>query len=131
MDRANKTISFWSYLQHIGQFTLGPSSRWQSEFNQTLYVFWAWCGGTLVVHLVRAIFSAEPKQLAMAKTLISLVLALILVSSALGSSDVPFIVAHKKASLTRLKSGAERVSVSVDIYNQGSTYVFILSDLIS
>ncbi|RVX06820.1 hypothetical protein CK203_015062 [Vitis vinifera] len=57
----------------------------------------------------------------MAKTLISVVVALILVSSTLGSSDVPFIVAHKKASLTRLKSGAERVSVSIDIYNQGST----------
>ena len=66
----------------------------------------------------------------MAKTLISVVVALILVSSTLGSSDVPFIVAHKKASLTRLKSGAERVSVSIDIYNQGSTYVFILLDLI-
>ncbi|RVW45093.1 hypothetical protein CK203_067573 [Vitis vinifera] len=60
----------------------------------------------------------------MAKTLISVVVALILVSSTLGSSDVPFIVAHKKASLTRLKSGAERVSVSIDIYNQGSTKIF-------
>ncbi len=60
----------------------------------------------------------------MAKTLILLVVALILVSSALGSSDVPFIVAHKKASLTRLKSGSERVSVSIDIYNQGSTTAY-------
>ncbi|XP_034706564.1 translocon-associated protein subunit beta [Vitis riparia] len=63
----------------------------------------------------------------MAKTLISVVVALILVSSTLGSSDVPFIVAHKKASLTRLKSGAERVSVSIDIYNQGSTTAYDVS----
>ncbi|KAL7238813.1 hypothetical protein ACSBR2_004836 [Camellia fascicularis] len=36
------------------------------------------------------------------------------------SSDVPFIVAHKKATLTRLKSGVERVFASIDIYDQGS-----------
>ncbi|XP_041007063.1 translocon-associated protein subunit beta-like isoform X1 [Juglans microcarpa x Juglans regia] len=58
-------------------------------------------------------------------------ISLLLVSFSLGSSvDVPFIVAHKKASLTRLKSGAEHVSVSVDIYNQGSStaYDVILTD---
>ncbi|KAG2709938.1 hypothetical protein I3843_04G002400 [Carya illinoinensis] len=58
-------------------------------------------------------------------------ISLLLVSSSLGSSvDVPFIVAHKRASLTRLKSGAEHVSVSVDIYNQGSStaYDVILTD---
>lgn len=56
--------------------------------------------------------------------LISVLVALLLVSSsALASSDAPFIVAHKKATLTRLKSGSERVSVSIDIYNQGSVYV--------
>lgn len=60
-------------------------------------------------------------------TLIWAALALLLVSSTLGSSDVPFIVAHKKASLTRLKSGAERVSVSIHIYNQGSSYDSISS----
>ncbi|CAL5364805.1 unnamed protein product [Camellia sinensis] len=30
-------------------------------------------------------------------------------------SDAPFIVAHKKATLTRLKSGVERVFASIDI----------------
>ncbi|CAN0924872.1 Translocon-associated protein subunit beta [Linum grandiflorum] len=61
------------------------------------------------------------------KPLISLLLALIYVSSALATSDVPFIVAHKKATLNRLKSGAERVSVSFDIYNQGTSTVYDVS----
>ncbi|KAF5479264.1 hypothetical protein F2P56_000100 [Juglans regia] len=61
-------------------------------------------------------------------TLIFGLLALLLVSSSLGSSvDAPFILAHKKASLTRLKSGAERVSVSIDIYNQGSSTAYDVS----
>lgn len=55
------------------------------------------------------------------KSAVSAILILLFMSACLGSSDVPFIVAHKKASLNRLKSGAERVSVSIDIYNQGST----------
>uniref|UniRef100_A0A5B6YQ19 Translocon-associated protein subunit beta n=1 Tax=Davidia involucrata TaxID=16924 RepID=A0A5B6YQ19_DAVIN len=63
-----------------------------------------------------------------AKSLIFLLFALFLVSpSTLASSDAPFIVAHKKASLTRLKSGAERVSVSIDIYNQGSSTAYDVS----
>ncbi|XP_057982603.1 uncharacterized protein LOC131167745 isoform X2 [Malania oleifera] len=61
------------------------------------------------------------------KGLICVLLALIVTSSALTGSDVPFIVAHKKASLTRLKSGAERVSVSIDIYNQGSVTAYDVS----
>ncbi|KAI3417957.1 uncharacterized protein J3R85_014092 [Psidium guajava] len=56
------------------------------------------------------------------------VLALLLLASpCLAASDVPFIVAHKKASLKRLKSGAERVLVSVDIYNQGSSIAYDVS----
>nr|KJB33208.1 hypothetical protein B456_006G000700 [Gossypium raimondii] len=43
-------------------------------------------------------------------------------ATATATGDAPFIIAHKKASLNRLKSGAERVSVSVDIYNQGFTF---------
>lgn len=64
------------------------------------------------------------------KSLISILIALFLISSSFASSDVPFIVAHKKASLKRLKSGAERVSVSIDIYNQGTStaYDVILTD---
>ncbi|KDP41829.1 hypothetical protein JCGZ_26847 [Jatropha curcas] len=61
------------------------------------------------------------------KPLISLLVALFLISSSLASSDVPFIVAHKKATLNRLKSGAERVSVSVDIYNQGTSTAYDVS----
>ncbi len=58
------------------------------------------------------------------------VVALLLVSCALGSSvDMPFILAHKKASLTRLKFDAERVSISIDIYNQGSSCVYSQSIL--
>lgn len=54
-----------------------------------------------------------------------LIIALLLVSSSLvRCDDGPFILAHKKATLNRLKSGAERISVSIDIYNQGSAYVF-------
>ena len=45
---------------------------------------------------------------------------LLFISSAVASSDAPFIVAHKKATLKRLKSGAERVLVNIDIYNEGS-----------
>ena len=59
--------------------------------------------------------------------LIRLLFAFLFLSSTIATSDVPFIVAHKKASLTRLKSGAERVSVSIDIYNQGSSYVLFHS----
>ncbi|CAK7328379.1 unnamed protein product [Dovyalis caffra] len=58
------------------------------------------------------------------KPLFTLLLSLLLVSSAFASSDVPFIVAHKKATLSRLKSGAESVSVSIDIYNQGSSTAY-------
>ncbi|KAK0590455.1 hypothetical protein LWI29_027394 [Acer saccharum] len=61
------------------------------------------------------------------KSLLSVLIALFLVSSTLAISDVPFIVAHKKASLKRLKSGAERVSVSVNIYNQGSSTAYDVS----
>lgn len=56
------------------------------------------------------------------------VLALLLLAPpSLAATDVPFIVAHKKASLKRLKSGAERVLVSIDIYNQGSSIAYDVS----
>ncbi|KAL4368944.1 hypothetical protein GQ457_05G019570 [Hibiscus cannabinus] len=48
-------------------------------------------------------------------------------SVATATGDAPFIIAHKKASLTRLKSGSERVSVSIDIYNQGFSTAYDLS----
>ncbi|GMP30004.1 hypothetical protein CsSME_00004865 [Camellia sinensis var. sinensis] len=62
-----------------------------------------------------------------AKCLISVLIALFFVSSVVASSDAPFILAHKKATLTRLKPGIERVSVSLDIYNQGSATAYDIS----
>ncbi|KAJ6751390.1 hypothetical protein OIU85_001876 [Salix viminalis] len=56
--------------------------------------------------------------------LFTLAISLLLVSSSIASSDVPFIVAHKKATLSSLKSGTERVSVSIDIFNQGSSTAY-------
>lgn len=55
----------------------------------------------------------------------SILAAFLLVASTVAGSDGPFIVAHKKASLTRLNAGTERVSVSIDVYNQGSAYVVV------
>ncbi|XP_043726278.1 translocon-associated protein subunit beta-like [Telopea speciosissima] len=64
---------------------------------------------------------------AMEVALISVIVALFLVSATFGSSDAPFIVAHKKVSLNRLKSGAERVSISIDLYNQGPATAYDVS----
>ncbi|KAG5254334.1 translocon-associated protein [Salix suchowensis] len=58
------------------------------------------------------------------KMLFTLAISLLLVSSSIASSDVPFIAAHKKATLSSLKSGTERVSVSIDIFNQGSSTAY-------
>ncbi|XP_071725375.1 uncharacterized protein [Rutidosis leptorrhynchoides] len=59
-------------------------------------------------------------------SLIAIFVALCFFSSALATTttDLPFIVAHKKATLAKLKSGVERVSVSIDIYNQGSSTAY-------
>ena len=51
-------------------------------------------------------------------------LALLFISATFAETDSPFIVAHKKVALTQLKSGAERLYVTFDIYNGGSTYAF-------
>ncbi|CAK9175165.1 unnamed protein product [Ilex paraguariensis] len=62
------------------------------------------------------------------KCLISVLIAVFLLSSStIASSETPFIVAHKKATLNKLKSGAERISVSIDIYNQGSATAYDVS----
>ncbi|KAE9453593.1 hypothetical protein C3L33_14487, partial [Rhododendron williamsianum] len=47
---------------------------------------------------------------------------LFFISAAFSISESPFIVAHKKATLTNLQSGIDRVSVSIDVYNRGSAY---------
>lgn len=61
--------------------------------------------------------------------LFSLLMSLLLLaaSPAFAISDGPFIVAHKKVSLARQKSGMERVSVTIDIYNQGSATAYDVS----
>jgi len=46
--------------------------------------------------------------------------ALLLLGLAASAADAPFVVAHKKVSLSRPKPGVERVAVSLDLYNQGS-----------
>ncbi|KAM7471558.1 hypothetical protein LguiA_009741 [Lonicera macranthoides] len=51
-------------------------------------------------------------------------LALLFISATFAETDSPFIVAHKKVSLTRLKSGSERLYVTFDIYNRGSTTAY-------
>ncbi|XP_020218477.1 translocon-associated protein subunit beta [Cajanus cajan] len=61
------------------------------------------------------------------KALIAFALLASLFLSSHASSDVPFIVVHKKATLNRIKSGAERVSVTVDIYNQGTSTAYDVS----
>ncbi|GMP91497.1 hypothetical protein CsSME_00042174 [Camellia sinensis var. sinensis] len=60
-----------------------------------------------------------------AKCLVSVLIAALFLT--LASSNAPFIVAHKKATLTRLKSGVECVSTSIDIYNQGSATAYDVS----
>lgn len=46
---------------------------------------------------------------------------------AMANSESAFIVAHKKATLTKLRNGVERISVSIDIYNRGSLTVYDVS----
>ncbi|XP_074275170.1 uncharacterized protein LOC141599144 [Silene latifolia] len=43
------------------------------------------------------------------------------------TADSPFIVAHKTATLKRLKSGVEQVLVNIDIYNEGSSTAYDVS----
>ncbi|KAJ9564231.1 hypothetical protein OSB04_000197 [Centaurea solstitialis] len=65
----------------------------------------------------------------MNSSLVVVALIFLLSSSSLliSASDSPFILAHKKATLNRLKSGAEKISVSIDIYNQGSATAYDVS----
>lgn len=62
-----------------------------------------------------------------AKRLISAMVVFMLLSASFATTEVPFMVVHKKASVNRLKSGAEHVLVSIDIFNQGSSSVFSFS----
>ncbi|KAJ4888293.1 translocon-associated protein beta (TRAPB) family protein [Raphanus sativus] len=51
-------------------------------------------------------------------------LALISASTTTLESEVPFMVVHKKASLSSIKSGVQRVFVTIDIHNQGSSSAY-------
>ncbi|KAL5101885.1 hypothetical protein RYX36_006212, partial [Vicia faba] len=42
-------------------------------------------------------------------------------------SSLPFIVTHKKASLSRLKTSAKTFSITIDIYNQGASTAYDVS----
>ncbi|XP_031489573.1 uncharacterized protein LOC116257097 [Nymphaea colorata] len=46
---------------------------------------------------------------------------------AASESDAPFLIVHKKVDLSRLKSGAERLSVSIDVYNEGTATAYDVS----
>lgn len=54
-------------------------------------------------------------------------LALLFISTTFAASDSPFIVAHKKVTLSNLNSVVQRVSVSIDIYNRGSAAAYDVS----
>ncbi|KAI7990588.1 hypothetical protein LOK49_LG12G03074 [Camellia lanceoleosa] len=60
-----------------------------------------------------------------AKCLVSVLIVAMFLT--LASSGASFIVTHKKATLTRLKFDVERVSASIDIYNQGSATAYDVS----
>ncbi|KAF3675192.1 putative N-alpha-acetyltransferase 60-like [Capsicum annuum] len=65
--------------------------------------------------------------MATAALIIFTIVTLFAVSSLTASAETPFVVARKKASVLKLKSGAERVSVSIDIYNHGSLAIYDVS----
>ncbi|XP_056685201.1 uncharacterized protein [Spinacia oleracea] len=57
----------------------------------------------------------------------TIVALMLTIGAAMADSESAFIVAHKKATLTKLKNGVERISVSIDIYNRGSLTVYDVS----
>ena len=65
--------------------------------------------------------------MAYSRSLVILPFLILFVSQSSGISDGPFIVAHKKVSLARQKTGMERVTVTIDIYNQGSSTAYDVS----
>ncbi|KAF8667564.1 hypothetical protein HU200_052766 [Digitaria exilis] len=60
----------------------------------------------------------------MARSLALVALLLLGFAAAAFAADAPFVVAHKKVSLSRPKPGVERVAVSLDLYNQGSATAY-------
>lgn len=43
------------------------------------------------------------------------------------AAETPFLVVHKKVSLSKVKPDTERVTVSIDLYNRGSTTAYDVS----
>ncbi|CAL9179791.1 unnamed protein product [Musa hybrid cultivar] len=70
---------------------------------------------------------AKPRSGSLVVLLLLAALVLAASPAAMATSDAPFMVAHKKVSLTRHKSGVDRVSVSIDLYNQGSSTAYDVS----
>ncbi|XP_052625437.1 uncharacterized protein LOC111882315 [Lactuca sativa] len=60
-------------------------------------------------------------------SLLSIAVVLLIASTVNAGSDAPFIVVHKKATLNRLNSAVEKLSVSINIYNQGSAAAYDVS----
>ncbi|CAD6267412.1 unnamed protein product [Miscanthus lutarioriparius] len=63
----------------------------------------------------------------MARCLALVALLLLGLAVAASAADAPFVVAHKKVSLSRPKPGVERVAVSLDLYNQGFATAYDVS----
>nr|ACF84177.1 unknown [Zea mays] len=63
----------------------------------------------------------------MARCLALVALLVLGLAAAASAADAPFVVAHKKISLSRPKPGVERVAVSLDLYNQGSATAYDVS----
>ncbi|CAD6269772.1 unnamed protein product [Miscanthus lutarioriparius] len=59
--------------------------------------------------------------------LVALLLLGLVANASAAAADAPFVVAHKKVSLSRPKPGVERVAVSLDLYNQGSATAYDVS----
>lgn len=88
---------------------------------------------SLSLHFFNWNLSYNPRKPAMAisrSLLLLLPFLLVAIAAAVAhasDASVPFLLAHKKVSLERLKSGSEQVTVSIDLYNEGSTCVLINS----
>ncbi|CAM0878762.1 unnamed protein product [Alopecurus aequalis] len=65
-----------------------------------------------------------PRSLALLGALLA---AAFLCTSSSAAPDAPFLVAHKKVALARPSPGLERLTVSLDIYNQGSATAYDVS----
>ncbi|KAH9329335.1 hypothetical protein KI387_001443 [Taxus chinensis] len=55
---------------------------------------------------------------------VAVVLSLLCAAS---STEIPFMVVHKKASLAKVSSDTERLTVTIDLYNRGSTTAYDVS----